>query len=143
MSFLGGARVSAGSCGAVSWGIPCRVHRPQTRCVSLSVSVPVNPLAHACRGYDAVSGLGTPNVAGLLSAAIGVTPPAVPPYSWAGPPAESSLSIAAIAGIVAGAVVAVSLATLAWFCCLRDRCGAARSQGTVVDTTPHKHGYAY
>lgn len=100
------------------------------------------PLRPCCSGFDAVTGLGTPNVNGLILAAMSEAPPVVPPYAWLPTPAHEPLSIGAIAGIVAGCIVAIIVVT-GVFMCLRNRCCVSRAEGSVVDTSPGKHGYSY
>lgn len=96
----------------------------------------------AAPGFDAVTGLGTPNVNGLILAAMSEAPPVVPPYAWVPTPANEPLSIGAIAGIVAACIVAIIIIT-GVFMCLRNRCCVSRAEGSVVDTSPGKHGYSY
>lgn len=127
--------------------------RSKTRpCSSVTIRLPAELIfssaylllicSAVCRGFDAVTGLGTPNVNGLLLAAMSEAPPVVPPYAWVAPPSSEPLSVAEIAGIVAGCILAIAVIT-GVFMCMRNRCCASRAEGSVVDTSPSKFGYSY
>lgn len=89
---------------------------------------------NAVPGYDAVTGVGTPNANGLLLALVGATPPAVPPYSWV-PPAESSgLTTAAVIGICIGALAVIVIVAVA--CCYCGSAGCGQTRGKAMEPNP-------
>jgi hypothetical protein len=92
---------------------------------------------YAQAGYDVVTGLGTPNINGLLTALLGATPPVVPPYSWVPPADSTGLSTSAIVGIVVGCILLLCIIGCGIACCCTN---FGSKQGRVVDDSvkpPH------